>query len=273
MNIGFDNSASDVATLQRNVDDAFGAVQAGFDQYHNPDGTHKTLPDLTVGVVSRGGTTSTGNATIEGSLTTGGARVFTGHTDLTLTATVNDLTLADGRPYDTAILRIDAAANRTITGLVPAYPDDFQRIFIVNVSAFTITLSHNSGSSTAGNRFLLPGDTDYEMRANERAELLYDPIDAAWYVAFSQFQRAGGGALAFTTQHQTVTITAPSTTGSVALVPVVANTNRAFLVRRTEHAGQSVTLTINASGATVDASGGDGVNTTTWAFTVVQLNA
>lgn len=76
-----------------------------------------------------------------------------------------------------AILRINTDAARNITGL--AGGSDDRILILTNVGAFTITLKHQSGSSTAANRFDF-GAADLLLAAGESVLLTYDNTTARW---------------------------------------------------------------------------------------------
>lgn len=75
-------------------------------------------------------------------------------------------------------IRVSANAGLSITGIIAGASG--QRATIYNVGANAITLSHNSGLSSAGNKFLCPGSADLSLRANGAVDMWYDPTSAAW---------------------------------------------------------------------------------------------
>lgn len=93
-----------------------------------------------------------------------------------LTADADDYTLAAGD-----ILRVSSDAARTITGI--AAGSDAEARLLINVGANAITLAHESASSTAANRFVVPWAGDYVLSAAGGAALLvYDATSARWRV-------------------------------------------------------------------------------------------
>lgn len=59
---------------------------------------------------------------------------------------------------------------------------DGKKITIFNYTNYTMTLNHNSGSSTAGNRVLIGGSADLAISAFGSIELLYVGAASAWTV-------------------------------------------------------------------------------------------
>lgn len=136
----------------------------------------------------------TGNGTIEGS----SALTFDG-TDLATTENFKlgkqlhlqgDLTpaqiTADQNNYNptnlanATILRLDTDNNWTITGLQGGA--DGRIITVVNKGSKFIYLAHESGSSTAANRFWIPGARNQAIYPNQSAILEYDSTDSRWRV-------------------------------------------------------------------------------------------
>ena len=56
-------------------------------------------------------------------------------------------------------------------------------IWLYNASSLTITLKHNSASSAAGNRFLMPGSADFALTTNGSVLIMYSLTDAAWLIS------------------------------------------------------------------------------------------
>lgn len=93
-----------------------------------------------------------------------------------LTADQNDYAIGTGD-----IFRVSASAARNITGVVAGTSG--QAVLLVNVGTFAITLKHQSTSSAAANRLVVPWAGDYVMAANGGAALLvYDATDSRWRV-------------------------------------------------------------------------------------------
>lgn len=57
-----------------------------------------------------------------------------------------------------------------------------RRLTLVNYTAQTMTLNHNSGSSSAGNRILIGGSADLAISGFGAAELTYISGASAWVV-------------------------------------------------------------------------------------------
>jgi len=77
------------------------------------------------------------------------------------------------------IIRLSSSAAYNLTGIVAPVTD---RILILdNIGTFTITLKHNV-TSTAANRFLLPGDVDLALSPDTNVWLQYDLTSARWRV-------------------------------------------------------------------------------------------
>jgi hypothetical protein len=83
---------------------------------------------------------------------------------------------------DAAIIRQDVtAAGVSITGL--ATDGDGRVLIIVNLSATnSLTLPHESGASTAANRFTCPNAAGVIISPNGAATLLYDTTTARWRI-------------------------------------------------------------------------------------------
>lgn len=86
----------------------------------------------------------------------------------------------DYSPGTGDIVRLSSDAARNITG-ISAGTDGEVRV-LVNVGSFTITLVHQSTSSTAANRFLVSFGADYLLAANAAAVIMYDGTTSRWRV-------------------------------------------------------------------------------------------
>lgn len=75
------------------------------------------------------------------------------------------------------VLRLDSDGAYDLTGLTGETTG--KAMLLINISAFTITLKHDV-TSTAAYRFLLPGNADYALLANEAVWLFYDATSARW---------------------------------------------------------------------------------------------
>jgi len=236
--------------LERDIEDAMEDANARWGVEHEADGRHKALAALTVD----------GDASVGGTLATSGARTLDGRAERTLTATVHNAAAPDGLPYDVEILRLDADADRSLTGIVPAYPNTSQKLLVVNRSGYTITLVHNSSSSSAANRFACPGEADVAIVTGGRAELLYDPASDIWRVfgmstVIKSIQRGtidftGGG-----TNTPTATITAVNTAKAVlTLLGFTTDTGGAEVrVALTDSTTVTATRNVAVQGAAITA--------------------
>lgn len=75
-------------------------------------------------------------------------------------------------------LRISSDAARDLTGI--AAGTSGRIIILANVGSFTITLKNASGSSSAGNKFNLPGAADFALTAGSTVMLRYDNTTTTW---------------------------------------------------------------------------------------------
>lgn len=96
-----------------------------------------------------------------------------------ITSNQNNYTAGADRSY---FQRWSTDASRNITGLSLSQIDG-QAHRIVNVGSTNIVLVHQSGSSTAGNRFLCTTGADITLSANQEADLIYDATTARWRVS------------------------------------------------------------------------------------------
>lgn len=86
----------------------------------------------------------------------------------------------DYSPGTGDIVRLSSDAARNITGITAGGSGDVR--VLVNVGSFTITLVHQSTSSTAANRFLVSFGADYLLAANAAAVIVYDATTSRWRV-------------------------------------------------------------------------------------------
>lgn len=92
-----------------------------------------------------------------------------------ITSDQNNYTLGAGD-----VFRIASDAARNITGLVATSDGDAR--LILNVGSFDITLKHQSASSSAANRFIAVGASDYTLAAGGSAVVVYDSTSGGWRV-------------------------------------------------------------------------------------------
>jgi hypothetical protein len=117
----------------------------------------------------------------------------TGCTDLTLPTNAGGTTISPAAlssntnnfspaGYSTAsVIRVSASTAVAITGLNDAVQANVRPV-LMNVGSFTITLSHQSASSTTTNRFVCPGSVDYTIDPGETVELVRDTTSNRWRV-------------------------------------------------------------------------------------------
>jgi hypothetical protein len=79
------------------------------------------------------------------------------------------------------VLRLTSDAARDITGIVAQNAGTLLKL--INLGAFTITLKHASGSSTAANRINGPSSADIALVSLSSVELIYDAGSTAWMKA------------------------------------------------------------------------------------------
>jgi hypothetical protein len=93
-----------------------------------------------------------------------------------ITADQNDYSLPTAD-----VVRLSASAARNVTGF--AAGSSGRALLLVNVGSFAITLKHQSTSSSAANRLVVPWAGDYVMDANGGAALvIYDATTQRWRV-------------------------------------------------------------------------------------------
>jgi len=100
---------------------------------------------------------------------------------ITPTALSGDVDNYNPNGGDTAFLwRLgDGGAARIITGIAaPSVGGAMHWIHSIGTS--TITFAHNSASSTAANRFLLPNNSNMVISASDSILILYDSVDSLW---------------------------------------------------------------------------------------------
>ncbi len=96
-------------------------------------------------------------------------------TQLTLPTTSN-LVIGTG-DNARAVLRLSSDAARNLTGIVIEQGND--SLYLVNVGSFTISLVHNA-TSTATNRFSMPGAANFLLTAGEAIQIWHDPTTDRW---------------------------------------------------------------------------------------------
>lgn len=68
----------------------------------------------------------------------------------------------------------------TITGMAAGNAGE-RRLF-TNSGTGSLTIAHQSTSSTTNNRFMCPGNTNFTLRANGSVEMIYDGSQARWRI-------------------------------------------------------------------------------------------
>lgn len=91
----------------------------------------------------------------------------------TLSASQNNYDLGTG-----GIIRISATTAVNITGFIATTSGDAR--LLSNVGAATITLKHNSGDSSAGNKILCVNAEDFAIEAGGSCAVYYDGVDNVW---------------------------------------------------------------------------------------------
>lgn len=142
-------------------------------------GSFSTSPD--VGMI-RG---NIGSLRISNGSTGGGSLAYTSSTPAAIVANQNDYVLTGS-----AFQRLNCTTASDITGIAPPTGGahvDGRMIRLVNVGTATVTLKHNSTSSTAANRMFVSSAADKALAVNAWADLVYDSTDngsgaAGWRV-------------------------------------------------------------------------------------------
>ena len=100
---------------------------------------------------------------------------------------VNNLAVPDTYNHYTLVYFPSAA---TITGIAKTKRG---RPLWLTSTRDSFTLSHNSASSTQGNRFWCPGETDLVLGNGESVMMVYDHENSRWAVFNSSALASGGG--------------------------------------------------------------------------------
>lgn len=114
-----------------------------------------------------------------------------GTTDLTLPTSTGGVTItppaltASTNNYGPAnaatasVWRISSTGAVDLTGIDAG---SSPRPVLINIGSYTITLKHESASSTAANRFVGPGAADYALVAGGTVEIALDTVSQRWRV-------------------------------------------------------------------------------------------
>lgn len=99
--------------------------------------------------------------------------ILSGAVSATISASVNDHDIADSDLAD--VWRLTSTSTWDVTGIPAKYRG---RVITILVLSGILVLKNNSGSSAAGNRFLLPADL--YLGPASGVQLYYDITSAAW---------------------------------------------------------------------------------------------
>lgn len=128
---------------------------------------------------------------IRGLINFTGSRTFNTN-EVTLNSNQDNYTGGDGY----GVLKINATGNFDLTGL--ASPVSGRQLIIYNTGASTVTLKHDA-TSTAANRFYLPGAADLAIAQYSGVIVEYAPTVARWVVVGMSVSSSGGGGGGFST--------------------------------------------------------------------------
>lgn len=83
-------------------------------------------------------------------------------------------------PNGVEVYRISAHASGSQLSGVLATDSARRVVVLANPGSVAVVLLHNSGGSTAGNRFALPGEDSFYIMPNTSVRIWQDPVTAAW---------------------------------------------------------------------------------------------
>lgn len=119
-------------------------------------------------------------------------RVYTKTYNITSTTNNNLDLFVNSYSNAPKIVRLTSAVTSpVITGITPNGDATLTEHLLMNVSATTITFTHNSGSSLAGYRFLCTNSTTISVPPNSGVHIVYDQPTAAWRVTPMGIPTAG----------------------------------------------------------------------------------
>jgi len=145
-------------------------------------------PELQLGVgvvtftLTEVGITAGGDVSVLGTVSASqfniSSAIYAGAINISVTGNINNWSPTGWA--SNAMFRVTPSAAWTITGAVAV---NSSRRTIFNVSSSnTLTLAHQSASSTATNRFICPGNTDYVIQPNAAVDIWYDTASQRWRV-------------------------------------------------------------------------------------------
>lgn len=154
--------------VRKQFDQLKAHISAGWNIQHTPAGAHLDITAKSV--------------TSAGALVTQGPMVVARLGQLvaaTITANQNNYTPVDenGKAVSMStliVVRLNTDASRTLTGLAAPSPQRRHAVLLLNVGGFSLVLAHDSGSSSAINRFTCPGSVDLTVRTNGGVWVYYD---------------------------------------------------------------------------------------------------
>lgn len=114
--------------------------------------------------------------------------VFLQEENVTISSNQNNYSL----PAGTTVLRADITTALDITGFGAPANGLNQAFYFVNIGTGTVTFKHQSASSTAANRFQLPGAADLTFATHEMGYVWYDDTSNYWRVV--KYVSDSGGA-------------------------------------------------------------------------------
>lgn len=88
----------------------------------------------------------------------------------------------DPGSYDGSGWRLSATSAKSIRGIVAPSGGIKKTYWIINDGDFSISLQHNSGDASVGNRFSNPDHLTYIIRRKAMVMISYDPTRSAWVV-------------------------------------------------------------------------------------------
>ena len=80
----------------------------------------------------------------------------------------------------------NADQTSTLTGIDAGSAQDGDTFELTNISANTVTLSHEDTGSSAANRFAIPGNLNYVLTEGESVRIRYDSTTSRWRVMHQQ---------------------------------------------------------------------------------------